>query len=233
MEHTLSRLAYERSELGPVARFGGDLTAVILQAFARTHGAEKPDAEKTDFGFLLRSPVTLPRHLADEKNEIELSADDWGDLMQASGYEVTLREPVKRGKSTAAPLINPTAEDAARLQAIWNADAARRAGQYAASVAPSTVRECSQTVYSAHSGGAYSPFQTIDLDATGRRIWPSSSNRDKPAAVCRIRQGQTSGGASLRAAYTVIRIADKPAKPLPIDWSAAEALGKSTQEEAA
>ena len=64
IDHVLQRLAFERSLLGDVARFTGTLTPVILQAFAREHGAEKPKVSVIDDGFfMLESPVALPAHL--------------------------------------------------------------------------------------------------------------------------------------------------------------------------
>lgn len=61
IEHILNRLASERAMLGDVPRFEGELTPVILQAFAREQGAEKPVATVTDPGsFQLESPLPLP-----------------------------------------------------------------------------------------------------------------------------------------------------------------------------
>lgn len=100
IEHILNRLAFERSLLGPVPRYGEDITPVILQAFAREHGAEKPKCTVIDDGFLLlESPVQLPAHLS-EKSWLELSGDEWRDLMQACGYVV----PAK--KDAPAPILN-------------------------------------------------------------------------------------------------------------------------------
>ena len=99
IEHTLNRLAFERSLLGPVARFEGELTPVILQAFAREHGAEKPTASVIDEGFfMLESPVPLPAHLVDgdaDKTWLELSDGEWRDVMQACGYEVPAKADAK------------------------------------------------------------------------------------------------------------------------------------------
>lgn len=223
-EHTLNRLAYERGELGPVARYDGELTAVILQAFAREQGAESPKAEKTGHGWLLSSPVTLPAHVGDG-HELELTEDEWRDLMQGVGYSVEVREPKKRGKSTAAPLINPSAEEAARLQAIWNAQARERGASRAGPNIPKTdVLELTQERYSANSGATYSVFQTVNLDANGRRIRPSAMRKHAETmalAVCRIRVGP-GAGASFYSADSVIRITDKPSAPLPIQWPEAQ-----------
>jgi len=100
IDHTLNRLAFERSMLGDVARFDGELSGVILQAFAREHGAEKSKAIQTEAGdWRLESEAPLPLHIA-EGVALELSADGWRDLMQACGYEV----PAKR--DALPPILN-------------------------------------------------------------------------------------------------------------------------------
>lgn len=100
IEHVLNRLAFERSMLGNVARYEGELTPVIIQAFAREHGTDKPKASIVDDGFfLLESPVPLPAHLS-ENSWLELSDDEWRDVMQACGYEVPAKADAK------APILN-------------------------------------------------------------------------------------------------------------------------------
>lgn len=94
IDHILNRLAYERDLLGPVARYEGELSPVILQAFAREHGAMKPSAKAVPEGFALESAVPLPLHIASEK-AVTLSADDWRDLMQSVGYTVPEKKDAK------------------------------------------------------------------------------------------------------------------------------------------
>lgn len=108
ISHLLNRLAYEQSFMPDTPRFEGDLTAAILQTFARTHGAEKPEATKTDDGWIISSPVTLPLHLAND-TDCEMSGDEWRDLMQAVGYTVPDKKPAK------PPILN---FKAGRLQAV-------------------------------------------------------------------------------------------------------------------
>jgi Domain of unknown function (DUF3560) len=99
INHILNRLAFERSELGDVKRFVGDITPVILQAFARENGAESPKASPVEGGYKLSSKVPLPMHIADS-NELELTCDQWRDLMQSAGYEVPAAKP------ESAPILN-------------------------------------------------------------------------------------------------------------------------------
>ena len=90
--HTLNRLGYERGQLGEVQRYEDELKATTLQTFARTHGAEKPKAEKVEGGYKLTSSVPLPAHIA-EGESICLSEAEWRDLMQSVGYEVPYKAP--------------------------------------------------------------------------------------------------------------------------------------------
>jgi len=99
INHILNRLAFERLELGEVERFEGTLTATIIQAFAREHGAHKAKAKKQGEQWVLSSSVPLPLHIADS-NELDLSVCKWCDLMQASGYEV----PAPKAKQP--PILN-------------------------------------------------------------------------------------------------------------------------------
>lgn len=117
IEHTLNRLGYERELLGPVARFEGSITPVILQAFAREHGAHKPKGTKQEDGTLrLESLVSLPLHICSAK-ALEQSPDAWRDLMQTAGYEVPAPKP------KAPPILNFRA-DAMVSKNRWGKDEA-------------------------------------------------------------------------------------------------------------
>ncbi|MEM1155177.1 MAG: DUF3560 domain-containing protein, partial [Pseudomonadota bacterium] len=164
-------------------------------------------ATKTGGGFILVSNLPLPVHIG-EGTELTLSDDEWRDLMQGLGYEVVIKERAKSTKPS-CPLINPTPEQAERLQALWNADAAK--GKYGK---PNRVTMTKQAVYSRHSQGDYSPFNTIKLDQHGRRVWRS---RDV-TPVCRVRVNN--GGSGLYQADAVIVIEDKTQKALPLDLTA-------------
>ncbi len=104
IEHTLNRLGYETAMLGEIARYDDELSAAILQRFCRTHGADKPKALKTATGWQVTSPVPLPARISDGKT-IELTEDDWRDLMQSCGYDVIANQP-RQSKRTTLPLLN-------------------------------------------------------------------------------------------------------------------------------
>lgn len=228
IEHILNRLAFERSMLGTVPRFEGDLTPVILQAFAREHGAEKPIATVTDPGaFELSSPYPLPAHIADGCT-LDMVEDDWRDLMQEVGYTVPDAKPrCVSSKPAPLPLINPTLQDAERLQAIWNEQerAACKAAGYIERAEPNEVRAVTQERYSDNSGGLYSPYETVEIAADGRRVLTGGIYckmiPPAPSGVARIRVYV--GGSGFHKPRAVVHISDKPAKALPIDLDAIKA----------
>lgn len=131
------------------------------------------------------------------------------------------------------PLINPTPEDARRLQALINdrlraAHAKRQAKAYGTLIdfAPLDIMETTQAKYSANSKGAYARCETRALHACGRLryrtsdMWSScekTHNDALGAHVCDVRltvEGWTDG--------RIIVLTDKPQKPLPLDWEALE-----------
>lgn len=226
IEHVLQRLGFERAMLGEVARYEGELTPVILQAFARTHGAEKPKVTETDPGsFELESPVPLPLHLANGR-WLEMTGDDWRDLMQSTGYDVPDAKPRRASRKPAPmPLVNLSMAHAEQLQRIWNLQekAKCKAAGYADRAEENTVTALTQAKYSANSGGSYSPLETVQIDATGRQIRTSphitgSDERLPPVARVRI----YTRGAGFHKPHSVVHISDKPCKPLPIDLDAIE-----------
>ncbi|MEH6454837.1 MAG: DUF3560 domain-containing protein [Cocleimonas sp.] len=95
IQHILNRLAYEHHLLESLClRFDGKLTAVVIQAFARKHGADSPKSKKVDDGWCLSSVTPLPVHLGDGKS-LTLTDDEWRDLMLDLNYEVPLPKPTK------------------------------------------------------------------------------------------------------------------------------------------
>jgi len=95
IQHILNRLAYENHLLeSQCVRFDGKLTAVVIQAFARKHGADSPKAKIVDGDWCLSSVTPLPVHLGDGKS-LTLTDDKWCDLMLDLNYEVPLPKPTK------------------------------------------------------------------------------------------------------------------------------------------
>jgi len=124
------------------------------------------------------------------------------------------------------PLINPTLEDAQRLQDMINqrrvdAITARHGNmaKYYSVEKVGTVQAITQAVYSANSSGAYSRSETRTLHADGQIPDDADLRRHSVKygpALCKIR-------VTGYDPYSVIHLTDKPAKPLPAAvWKALE-----------
>lgn len=99
ISHLLNRLGYERSELGPVSVYQGELTKAVLQEFARNQGTHKPVAKCIDGDWEITSSVPLPAHLSPNEY-LTLDDDGWRELMANVGYEVPAPKP------KAPPILN-------------------------------------------------------------------------------------------------------------------------------
>ncbi len=124
INHTLNRLAYEREMLGDVPRFGGEITPTLLQMFVREHGADKPKGAKLDDDlFSVECDAPLPAHIG-KGCSIELSGDEWRDLMQACGYVPPAAKPAKppilnfKAQSGKVSVINPWRREAEILPQV-------------------------------------------------------------------------------------------------------------------
>lgn len=124
INHTLNRLAYEREMLGDVPRFGGEITPTLLQMFVREHGADKPKGAKLDDDlFSVECDAPLPAHIG-KGCSIELSGDEWRDLMQACGYVPPATKPAKppilnfKAQSGKVSVINPWRREAEILPQV-------------------------------------------------------------------------------------------------------------------
>lgn len=145
------------------------------------------------------------------------------DLEALKGKKADLK--AKAPKKEPCPLINPTDEDAERLQAIWNERAmSAREAQYKRhgyslpvnDCEPQTVLRITQAQYSANSKGEYARCSTRDVFGGGVMGETYYNAKEKQLArfglpVCQVRQ--TSGGNY--SAHRVIILTDKPQKEFP------------------
>lgn len=151
---------------------------------------------------------------------------------ELAAFEAAKKEAKKAApKKDPCPLINPTDEDAERLQAAWNERAKdahcesykRRYGRdYAEDFKPSTVCRITQAAYSANSKGSYARAETrglcadMVLEPRASNMWMASDKKEadeRGPAICQVRQTQSDG--SDYGAPRVIVLTDKPQKPLP------------------
>lgn len=140
----------------------------------------------------------------------------------------------KATKPKTPSLVNPTEEDAERLQALLNAAGERKhkeKDRYS-DYKPTPVLRMTQAQYSANSKGNYSHFETRTLHNGGGVVARRSSNMYTTEcsrydnalgpAVCKARVRYSSGWYN---PPHIVVITDKPQKPLPLDWEAvADAL---------
>lgn len=140
----------------------------------------------------------------------------------------------KAGKPKPISLINPTDEDAERLQGILNDkarkkyDEAHPAGSYqAGKFEPAEVYRTTQSQYSARSKGSYSSVETRTFHDFGGIVARKTTNlwskqaQDYDAAlgpaVCKIRTADC-GGYTQYTPQRIVIVTDKPQKPLPLNW---------------
>lgn len=148
------------------------------------------------------------------------------DLEELAAKLAEIKAETQARNATKPKLINPTDEDAQRLQDHLNERARRRAGQYTTPPAPTQVLRMTQAQYSARSKGTYTSYGAEYLTAEGETTSSKYSPyvRDgrslKHKLLCKVRIGP-SGQHSLYAADSVIVLTDKPQKPLP-EWAPLE-----------
>lgn len=128
----------------------------------------------------------------------------------------------KAAKGENCPLINPTDEDAERLQAIWNEraqaereDTKRRNG-YASDFIPAQVKRMTQERYSYLSSG-YGHIETTAICGDCQKQQLNTYSRQEARAkqgpaVCKVRTAYNSEWHTPRS---VIILTDKPQKALP------------------
>jgi len=117
LDHILNRLAFERDMLGDVPLYTGEITPTIIQMFVREHGADKPKASKGDAdSFILECEAPLPLHIGTGRT-LEMSADEWRELMQSCGHIPADKKPAK------PPILNfesPTGSIVVKSRATYS-----------------------------------------------------------------------------------------------------------------
>ena len=170
-----------------------------------------------------------PRPMVDTQVEVERLPESayrpptTEDLAAFHAAKKTAKAAAKAAAKPKPPLVNPTPDDAQRLQDIWNAANAARYPD-AAPVMPTTM---TQAEYTASSRGSYSRCVTVEIDEHGliTRVHRANSSR---AHVFSVRIAKSS---SLRQAPSVAILIDKPQRPLPWDAVAAAAAAAPKPED--
>lgn len=127
-----------------------------------------------------------------------------------------VKRQTRKSSPKSPPLINPTDEDAERLQASWNR------GRRDKGFRPTEIVRMTQARYSVLSRGAYTPFSIIEVDARGKRVRkPDRTPEGTPPPVFKIRK-MTGPGRFIGQADAVVILTDKPRRPMPLDWAIVE-----------
>ena len=127
------------------------------------------------------------------------------ELEAFKSMQTAEKQQKKEANAGAPKLINPTKEEAQRLQDIWNEG--KKEIQ--------TITEMTQAEYKKYSSGSYGSCETVRIceDGTQKSThWNAKDGHKK--IVCKVRRGYKSANFS-NAAYSVIVITDKPQKTLP------------------
>jgi len=153
--------------------------------------------------------------------EVNLNIESFGDDVYRDPTPEELAEfKAKQKKKPKAPsLINPTLEDAERLQKLWNSKNDRESQE---------VKQMNGATYSARSKRSdYYRTVTVFEDGTGIIYKPRIAEKKAAGVlpVCKVRIS-----ANMMHADEVVHLTDKKAKPLPLDWEAIEAKKAETVE---
>lgn len=145
------------------------------------------------------------------------------ELEAFNAKEKAAKKAAKAAAPPPVPLINPTDEDAERLQALINerhaAEWQRHHGKPTEHYKPkvAAVERITQAVYSANSSGSYAKAETRTVHASGLLADPPSNMWSQRAQDYKKRIGPAL--CKLRfAGYDPVRVlilTDKPQKPLP------------------
>jgi hypothetical protein len=125
-------------------------------------------------------------------------------------------------KAIPCPLINPTDEDAERLQEMWN-DKGARSPEHR-----QKVLRITQAEYSARSGGTYARCSTVVLCETGHEHRTRYGSCITRHDCCKVRQTYGTGSYT-HLPRRVIVLTDVPQKAIP--WAAMEKARASCPSE--
>lgn len=244
-EHYRLRLAYERQMLAAQGGTAADEVEMVAGGFVGKLQVQKVTKDRAGrvsklyFYAPSRGKYDRKGNAYTEENPAPLTLHEYraeklapGSYRAPTAEELAAFVAAKKAKAAAAPkgppLLNPTPEDAAKLQAEWNARVIERrkeshkrqclnpASAYLAeelaklgAIAPAAL---TQAGYSARAAGSYGPCKTVDVAAD----WQECRRRGGVYLPCafRVRILNTASD-SLYSAPHVVVITDKKQSALP------------------
>lgn len=238
-KHLTLRIAYELQMIGEEGGLASEREIVPGGFFGR-HQVQKVNKSPAtgrvvSVGLLAphhwrKNPDGTPLVLVRSFNIERLSADSYRaptpEELQAFNEVKTEKkkeQTAKRKENPAPKLINPTLEEAEKLQDLWNKRAKAKYDTKKTSYCKEfdefrQVIKGTQASYSEASKGTYARYETRTLYADGTLDRVGRSNPSQP--ICKIRVKQAGGW---DAPESVVVLTDKPGKPLGLDWQAIEA----------
>lgn len=239
-DHYANRLAYERAMLAEEGGTAADadmepggwigrhqIHAVNRSPVTKKVVSVKLMAPKPYYRGEGPAPLTLQSFNVERLPEGAYRAPTDEEREQFKTATAERKKEEKAAKPKAPPLVNPTDDDAQKLQDLWNAKAAavfaegKKEGRTWGEYTPTQVKRMTQAQYSADSGGSYTRCETVEVCEHGHRPrrWHENRQADNPPVAFKIRK-TWGGGGFMAQADAVIVITDKPQKPLPLDWEA-------------
>jgi hypothetical protein len=208
VEHLKFRIDYERAMLGDEGGTAADADIVIgghIRGFRVVSVKRSPVTSRVVSVEILHEGK--PRRINVERlPEGAYIPPTEEQLREFLVSEATRKAEIKAAKPKAPSLINPTEEDAQKLQAMWNASAKH----------PSEIWRMTQSEYSDRSKGSYGMCSAVEIDEQGKRRWAGCYGMSGRETVFKLRIGGPSNQ-EIYGAYRVVVITDKPQKPIP--WS--------------
>ena len=181
----------------------GRVVSVAVKVPAVTGWAYKiQNVPGTDYALMTIDTERMGKEVYRAPTEEELTA--FADSQKAD----------KKAKAAATPktppLINPTDEDAQRLQDIWNAEANRRPSYTTTDKGKPVLRMTQERYKTFSAGGNYAQAETLFVKANGDENHEQYRGNCQEGAAFKVRIA----GYSPRQ---VIILTDKPQKPLPLE----------------
>lgn len=203
--HYELRLTYEKAMLENEGGMAGDVEMEVGGFFEgeQIHKINKSPAT----GRVVSVQVMTSKGKLRSRNVERCGQDDY---RAPTDEEREAFKEFKAAKPKAPSLINPTIEDAQRLQELWNDWAKKNKPN----VTTREVEEMTQKQYTGLS--KHEAATTIGVAASGKRV--SGWDKDPEPVAFKVR---------LRHRYwdsvdSIVVLTDKPQKPLPLDWEALE-----------
>ncbi len=230
-DHYTNRLAYERAMLAAEGGSAGDedmepggwLGSVQIQGVNKSPVTGRVVSVKimAPSGWREDGPLKLKTFNIQRlpAGKYRAPTDDERAAFRAAVADRKASE--KADGPPAVALVNPTEDDAQKLQTLWNerGEKLHKERNKYGTFEPTAVVRMTQAQYSARSAGDYGPCGTVEVMPNGFRrkgLFDGGGTSDGSPAF-KVRK-MTAGGFGY-APDAVVVLTDKPQKPIPLEWA--------------